>query len=221
MVAAPGAAGFTDSPETPLSVAVIEDHPLYRIALESALAEDDLDIVLSVATIEEFLARSESRPDVVVADLHLPGIDGAPGVRQLVAAGHTVLVLTASTNSDDVVGTIGEGARGYLSKDSQAGEICAAIRAVGSGRGYVSPTLAGHLLQANRQSAVDLPELSDREREVLSHLARGKTDHAIADDLCISVSTVRSHLDRIRDKTGKRRRAELTRFAIENSILTG
>lgn len=204
-----------------LHVAVIEDHPLYRLALESALASDDLDVDLSVATIEEFLARSQDRPDVVIADLHLPGIHGVDGVRQLVTEGHTVLVLTASTNSEDVVRTIGEGARGYLCKDAQATEICTAVRAVGSGRGYVSPTLAGHLLQASRQAAAELPELSDREREVLSHLARGKTDHAIADDLCISVSTVRSHLDRIRDKTGKRRRAELTRFAIENSILAG
>ncbi len=203
-----------------LQVAVIEDHPLYREALEQVLlGAPGLVLGLSVATIEEFEARLSEPVDVVIVDLHLPGLDGAAGVAHLTTAGHIVLVLSASVDGPDVVQAIGAGARGYVSKDAQAAEICAAVHAVGTGRGYVSPMLAGHLLNTTRRAAPDMPDLSDREREVLAHVARGLTDHAIAGALCISVSTVRSHLDRIRDKTGKRRRADLTRFAIENSIL--
>ncbi|MGL5824546.1 MAG: response regulator [Nocardioides sp.] len=209
--------------ETPTSattsVAVIEDHPLYREALDSVLtASPNLELVLSVSTIEEFDARSKQRPDVVLVDLHLPGLDGRAGIRHLQTAGHRVLVLSASVDGEDVVHAIGEGACGYLSKDAQASEIVAAVGAVAAGRNYVSPMLAGHLLQSVRRPTAHQPDLSDRECEVLGHLARGMTDQAIAKELGISISTVRSHLDRIRDKTGERRRAELTRFAIENAI---
>lgn len=204
-----------------LRVGVIEDHPLYRQALEAVLeASEAIEVDLAVSTVEEFLARSQTPPDVVLVDLHLPGIQGPEGVRALVQRGHKVLVLSASVDGADVVEAIGEGASGYVSKDADAAEICAAIQAVDRGRGYVSPMLAGHLLQGSRRAVPELPELSEREREVLAHLAKGMTDHAIAQELCISVSTVRSHLDRIRDKTGQRRRADLTRFAIENAILT-
>jgi DNA-binding NarL/FixJ family response regulator len=202
-----------------VNVAVIEDHPLYREALEQTILSSEMALILSVGSIEEFDARCPSPPDVVIADLHLPGLEGAPGVRHLTNQGLTVLVLSASSDGPDVVEAIGGGARGYLSKDAQAPEILAAVRAVAAGRGYVSPTLAGHLLQATRRELPQLPELSQREQEVLAHLARGETDHEIAGELCISVSTVRSHLDRIRDKTGKRRRADLTRFALEHSIV--
>ncbi|MGL5861778.1 MAG: response regulator [Phycicoccus sp.] len=203
-----------------LRVAIVEDHPLYREALSQVFESDaQFDLQLSVSTIEEFSARApQPLPHVVIVDLHLPGLSGPEGVRRLVNEGFPVLVLSASTNGADVVRCIGEGARGYLSKDAQASEIMAACGAIAAGRNYISPTLAGHLLNTARQRKPAMPDLSAREREVLRHLALGKTDHAIAERLCISVSTVRSHLDRIRDKTGKRRRADLTRFALENAV---
>jgi DNA-binding NarL/FixJ family response regulator len=205
-----------------IRVAVIEDHPLYREALDGVLrSTPGLELILSVSTIEEFDARLTDSPNVVLADLHLPGLDGAAGIKHLNSAGHQVLVVSASVDGDDVVQAIGEGARGYLSKDAQANEIVAAIGAVASGRSYVSPMLAGHLLQASRQPTPRLPALSERECEVLGLLAQGMTDQTIASQLRISISTVRSHLDRIRDKTGERRRAELTRFAIEHRITAG
>ncbi len=204
-----------------LHVAVIEDHPLYREALERVLGTDE-QIVLDVSagSIEEYTARATNRPDVVVVDLHLPGLEGSPGVHHLADKGLAVLVLSGSLDGPDVVDAISAGARGYLSKDAQAHEILTALRVVAGGRTYVSPTLAGFLLHgARRAHEDDSRDLSEREREVVSLVARGSTDHEIARSLCISVSTVRSHLDRIRDKTGHRRRADLTRFALENSLL--
>jgi DNA-binding NarL/FixJ family response regulator len=201
-------------------VAIVEDHPLYRQALEAVINDEpSLELMMSASTIEEFEARVPARPDVVLLDLHLPGVCGAEGIRRLSEQGHTLLVLTASNNGNDVVGSIKEGAQGYLSKESQAGEIVRACQTLAAGRGYVAPTLASHLLHTVGKRQPALPELSDREREVLAHLARGNTDQDIAKLLSISVSTVRSHLDRIRDKTGQRRRAELTRFAMENALV--
>jgi DNA-binding NarL/FixJ family response regulator len=120
--------------------------------------------------------------------------------------------VSASEQPADVVQAIGAGARGYLSKQAEETEILGAIQAVAQGRTYVSATLAGYLLLA------PIP-ITAREREILELVAGGETDQDIADQLTISVRTVHSHLDRIRDKTGSRRRADLTRFAIERGII--
>ncbi|MGF1662245.1 MAG: response regulator [Kineosporiaceae bacterium] len=209
------------APAATLTAAIIEDHPLYREALERALVTDErITLDLSTGSLEEFTARVRTRPDVVVADLRLPGRGGFDGIRDLVGRGFAVLVLSGSVDGADVLGAISEGARGYVSKDAQAHEIVTAVRTVAAGRTYVSPTLAGLLLQASRpRDEPGVRELTERERTVLSLVARGHTDHQIADRLGLGVSTVRSHLDRIRDKTGQRRRADLTRFALENEIL--
>ncbi|MGL5857232.1 MAG: response regulator [Angustibacter sp.] len=218
----PGASDVSDPPtsQRTLRVALIEDHPLFREALERLVYEDPLlELTVAVGSIEEFDARSRVPPDVVVVDLHLPGRQGPEGVRHLAARGLSVLVVSAVQDGPVVVETIAAGARGYLSKDARRAEILSAIGSVAIGRTYVSPTLAGFLVQsAHRGAAPDVPTLSEREREVLALLARGATDQGIAKELTISISTVRSHLDRIRDKTGCRRRADLTRFALENRL---
>lgn len=201
-------------------VAVIESQPLYRDALERAISADDgLSVVVSAASVQEFQARVRARPDVLIVDMQPRASAGIERVRRLVEQGFSVLVLSTSSEGPDVVDTIAAGARGYLLKDATAVEILAAVGAVATGRSYVSPTLAGLLLQGRRPPVPKDPDLSERERGVLELVARGCTDHVIATELNIGVSTVRSHLDRIRDKTGHRRRADLTRFAIEHAIL--
>lgn len=206
------------SAETTL-VAVIESQPLYRDALERAFSIDEgFSTIVSAASVQEFQARVRARPDVVIVDLHPRGAAGVEKVRRLVEQGYSVLVLSTSSEGPDVVDTIAVGARGYLLREATAVEILAAAGAVAAGRSYVSPTLAGLLLQRRRPSVPKDSDLSERERDVLKLVARGCTDHVIAAELSIGVSTVRSHLDRIRDKTGRRRRADLTRFAIEHSI---
>jgi DNA-binding NarL/FixJ family response regulator len=134
-------------------------------------------------------------------------------------AGHRVLVVSASDDQSEVLAAMSAGARGYLTKDAEAEEIVRAVRVIAAGDSYVSPTLASFLLDSSRRrnARVRLP-LSGREQQVLSLLAAGERDQDIADALFISVRTVRSHLDRIREKTGRRRRSELTRLAIEEGI---
>jgi DNA-binding NarL/FixJ family response regulator len=132
-----------------------------------------------------------------------------------------VLVVSAQSESSDVLGAMGAGARGYLTKASGADEIVRAVREVADGKTFVSPTLASILLDSARgRSAGPRLALTDREKQVLSLLAEGERDLDIARTLSVSVRTVRSHLDRIREKTGRRRRPELTRLAIEEGLVT-
>lgn len=211
------------NPVGALAVAVVEDHPMYRRAVVAALGgAPDLEVVLSCASIEEFEAGiGATAVEVVVLDLRLPGVDGAEGVRRIVDRGLGVLVLSATAPGDDVVAVLAAGARGYLTKAADADEIVQAVRAVGRGESYVAPAATTHLLTALRGGTPGRPNLSAREREVLALVAAGRTDQAIASELVIGLTTVRSHLDNIRDKTGRRRRAELTRLAYEEGLVDG
>jgi DNA-binding NarL/FixJ family response regulator len=204
-------------------VAVIDDHPLYRQGLAVAIEEaPGMELVLAARSVEDFDAHRGVRPDVVVLDLHLPGLEGPQAVAHLCARGLAVLVVSASDDQDAVLDAIAAGASGYLTKDAEAAEITAAVTAIAQGGTYVSPALAAYLLRAARRQPPAVPwALTEREREILRLLASGETDQDIAAQLYISVRTVRSHLERIRDKTGRRRRPDLTRLAIEQGLMGG
>jgi DNA-binding NarL/FixJ family response regulator len=195
-----------------IRVGVIEDHPIYRSGLSGVIeAEPDLFLVGAVGSVEDFAAARMSRCQVLLLDLHLPGLSGASAVVALLESADAVLVLSATETPGCVVEAMTVGAAGYVSKQAGAPEILDAIRAVASGRTYVSATLASYLLQAPLH-------LTHRERELLELLAGGETDQDIADLLGISIRTVRSHLDRIGGKTGSRRRVDLTRLAIDHGL---
>jgi DNA-binding NarL/FixJ family response regulator len=194
-----------------ISVVIVDDHPVYRQGLAMAVDRvDDLELVGQAGSIEAFDGLGVT-PDVVLLDLHLPGIDGAAGVAHVCESGNRVLVVSAAGTPDDVIDAIAAGAVGYLTKEADADEITRAVRIVAGGATYVSPTLASYLLRADRSNATHT--LTKRERDVLALVAAGETDQDIADELMIAKTTVHSHLDRIRDKTGARRRAELTNLA--------
>jgi DNA-binding NarL/FixJ family response regulator len=187
-----------------IAVAVVEDHPVFRKGLVQVIeAAPDLQLTVASRSVEELDAGGGALAQVVLLDLHLPGLRGAPAVAHLCARGHTVLVVSASEAPADVVD---------LTKQTDEAEIVGAIRAVAEGRTYVSATLASYLLQAPIH-------ITEREREILELVAGGETDQDIAELLQLSVRTVHSHLDRIRNKTGSRRRADLTRFALERGIV--
>lgn len=197
------------------NVAVVEDHPLFRAVVVDVLRQTpDLRVIAAGPSIDELGPIDDPAPDVVLFDLHVPGRSGADGVRFLSERGISVLVVSASAHRDDVLDAIAAGASGYLTKDADGPELVGAVREVAAGRSHVSPTLAGYLMHGKRRDPAH--ELTEREREVLALLAGGETDQEIAGMLCISVRTVRSHLDRIRAKTGRRRRAELARLAFES-----
>ena len=203
-----------------IRVGIIDDHPVFRQGLAHAVEEaEQLDLAMSAASVEEFDGAQPGQLDVIVLDLGLPGMSGPDAVGHISATGARVLVVSATGAQRDVIDAIGAGASGYLTKSSEPAEITHAVEVVGGGGTYVSPTLAAFLLQANRNQRADNPHaLTDREREILGLVASGERDSDIATQLFISIRTVRSHLDRIRDKTGQRRRADLTRLAIEEGI---
>ncbi|HMG63548.1 MAG TPA: response regulator transcription factor [Streptosporangiaceae bacterium] len=200
-----------------ITVAIVDDHPLYRQGLAMAIEQaDDLELVGDATSVEHF-DRLDVTPDVVLLDLHLPGIQGAEGVAHVCARGTKVIVVSAAGAADDVIDAVAAGAAGYLTKDAEADDIRRAVRAVAGGQTYVSPTLASYLINANRKRAMSLEHrLSPRELEILALVAAGETDRDIAKQLFIATATVYSHLERIRDKTGARRRAQLTRLYLEN-----
>ncbi|GHF06867.1 DNA-binding response regulator [Amycolatopsis deserti] len=203
----------------PIRVGVIEDHPLYRYAVANVLSEArDIELGPVAESVAAFASSQEPAGCVVVLDLKLRGVTDSQAVQEVVRMGHKVLVVSAHAGQDEVLGAISAGARGYLSKDADGDDILHAIREIAAGNSYVSPTLASYLLDSTRPRAGVGSVLSDRERQVLSLVAAGERDADIAEAMSISVRTVRSYLDRIRDKTGRRRRPELTRLAIEEGM---
>jgi DNA-binding NarL/FixJ family response regulator len=200
-----------------IRVSVVEDHPLYVQLLQQA-GEIELDTVTdSVGR----LAASRPRAGcVVVLGVNIRGARDGAAVLQVSGMGHRVLVVSAHAAQPDVLGAISAGARGYLSKESEGSEILRAVREIAAGNSYVSPTLAAFVLNggSNRRAGPRI-DLSGQERQVLGLVAAGERDQDIAAAMGISVRTVRSYLDRIRDKVGARRRADMTRVAIELGIL--
>ncbi len=205
------------------TVAVIDDHPVYRSGLAAAAAAAGYDVVGEFESVEHYVEATAppaaTAVDVVLLDYHLPGLHGPEAVALLASAGSAVLMVSADVGRDAVLETIAAGARGYVPKHAEVDEILGAIKAVCSGPdgSYVSPRLAAYLLEAHLQRSQTQVELTEREREVLSLVAAGERDRDIADALFISVGTVRAHLDHIRTKTGQRRRADLTRYALEQA----
>lgn len=204
-----------------IRVSVVEDHPLYRSAVAQVLQEAsgmELDVVTD--SVGRFAASRPRRGSVVVLGVNIRGARDGAAVLQVTGLGHRVLVVSAHAAQSDVLGAISAGARGYLSKESEGSEILRAIREIAAGNSYVSPTLASFVLNGGRERRVGPRiELSGQERQVLGLVAAGERDQDIATAMGISVRTVRSYLDRIRDKVGARRRADMTRVAIELGIL--
>jgi DNA-binding NarL/FixJ family response regulator len=213
-------AGADSGSTGPILVGVVEDHPLYRGAVARLLADTpDMRLGVVADSVANFAAGRQPTGGVVVLDLKLPGMRDAAAVLEIVGMGHRVLVVSAHAGQSEVLSAIGAGARGYLSKDADGPEILRAVREVAAGYSYVSPALAAFVLNSSGQRHAGPPiELSDRERQVLSLVAAGERDADIAEIMQISIRTVRSYLDRIRDKTGRRRRAELTALAFELGI---
>ncbi|WP_326569563.1 response regulator transcription factor [Amycolatopsis rhabdoformis] len=205
-------------------VAVIEDHPLYRRSVERVLAESpDVELGAVVDSVARFHVERQPPGSVVLLDLGLPGVAGAAAVLEVCELGHHVLVVSAQAESEQVLAAIAAGAKGFLSKDVDIDELLTAIRAVAEGGSYVSAVVAGMIIKDNTERPVPRPEmeLSPREEQVLRLVAAGERDIDIAAILDIGVRTVRGYLDRIRDKTGERRRPGLVKEAIRRGLVGG
>ncbi|WP_328875623.1 response regulator transcription factor [Streptomyces sp. NBC_00287] len=193
-------------------VAVVGDCPLLRKGV-AHVVEDAEGLALALTTRSADEAAGALGPgDIALVDLQVPAACLAESVRRLTARGVSVLVF-ASGLDHHAVPAMRAGARGCVSRHADERELLAAIRLVAEGCSYVSADLAV------RPVTEPSCRVTDRERQILELIAHGETDHDIAVRLGISEHTVHSHLDRLRDKIGSRRRADLTRFAITHDII--
>jgi DNA-binding NarL/FixJ family response regulator len=192
-----------------IRILIADDHPLFRDGVRTLLQSvQETEVVGEASTGEEAIAQAAAlQPDVILMDLHMPGLNGIEATRAIL---HTsphigILVLTMFEEDDSVFAAMRAGARGYLLKGADQAEILRAIHAVSHGEAIFSPAIAERLTQyfaALGQASLPqaFPELTDREREVLGLLAQGCSNSEIASRLVLSQKTVRNHVSNIFNK---------------------
>ncbi|MGO9230819.1 MAG: response regulator [Bryobacteraceae bacterium] len=207
-----------------IRILLADDHAVVRRGFQMILAEQtDMEIVGEAGNGREVLELAgKLKPDVVVMDVAMPELNGIEATRRMAENAPHARVLALSMHKDSVYvrEILRAGARGYLLKDSVAGDLVSAVRAVAAGEGYLSPAVSDAVLDDYRRhvtNPIDL--LSSREREVLQMLAEGKTNKEIAGILNLSVYTVDAHRGRIMEKLNVHSINELVRFAVRNGLI--
>lgn len=202
--------------EERIRVLIADDHPLFRKGLHGLLESvAGIEVVGEASTGEEVIVlAAQLQPDVVLMDITMPGVNGIEATRSILHVNPSVgiLVLTMYEDDDSVFAAMRAGARGYLLKGVDQTEVLRAIHAVGSGEAIFSPSIARRLMHyfVTLEKTVPpvFPELTDREREVLTLIAQGHTNAAIAEKLVLSSKTVRNHVSTIFSKLQVASRAE-------------
>ncbi|MEL7159766.1 MAG: response regulator transcription factor [Bacteroidota bacterium] len=216
----------------PITVAIVDDHTLFRKGLHMILADfPDLQVIFEAANGRELLTRcAHQLPDVVLLDLKMPGLDGVETTRRLRAAHPTlrIILLTLHDNPRLIRQLMEMGANGYLLKNENPTVVYAAIRAV-TERGYYFNDYVGRALlnggtpaaghPREKTDAGELPSLTPREREVLELICRQRTTREIATALFITPRTVEGHRKNLLEKTDSRNVAGLVVYAIRNGLV--
>jgi DNA-binding NarL/FixJ family response regulator len=205
-----------------ITVLIVDDHELIRMALQQFLAnQTDVKVVGTAGDGEVAVEMvAELEPDVVLMDLAMPGMDGVEATRRI-SAGHPnarVLVLTSFSDRERILDAIDAGAIGYLLKDAAPDELLRGIRAAAAGESPLSPKAAQALLAA-RQERRTTGELSPREREVLVLVARGLANKQIAQQLGIREKTVKAHLVSAFQRIGVSDRTQAAVWAHRRGLL--
>jgi DNA-binding NarL/FixJ family response regulator len=208
----------------PIRVLIVDDHEVLAASLALVLdGEDDITTVGTAATLAEARAMVVSaRPDVVLLDHRLPDGDGVGAIRELreLREGVGVVVLTASAADHVLVAAIEAGASGFLSKTRGLEEVRAAVRAAAVGESVISPEMLARLMtRFHRGRENHATELTEREREVLSLVAEGLSNAAIAERLVVSVHTVRNHIASLSAKLGAHSKLEALSIAVRQGML--
>ncbi|MFI5817192.1 response regulator [Streptomyces sp. RPA4-2] len=213
-------------------VVLADDQPLVRSGLRVLMADHpDLEVVGEAATGAEAVRLvSDTSPDVVVMDIRMPGMDGIEATRLITAGPATARVLVLTTFDEDahVYGALRAGASGFVVKDMALDDILAAIRVVAAGDALIAPGVTRRLIADFRGRPAPAPErsprpvegITEREREVLTLVGRGRSNTEIAEDLFITVATAKSHVSRLLTKLGARDRVQLVITAYEMGLVT-
>lgn len=207
-----------------IRVMLVDDHAVVRSGLATFLMTcDDMELVGEAESGEQALARClQAKPDVVLMDLLMPGMDGATATRQLRqrCPNVQVIVLTSFKEQELVQGALQAGAIGYLLKDVTAAELASAIRAASMGKPTLAPEAAQALIQVACHPAERVGfDLTEREREVLALMVEGLNNNQIARRLVVSPSTAKFHVSSVLSKLGASTRTEAVAIALQNKLL--
>lgn len=196
-------------PKEPLRVLIADDHPLFRSGMRSLLVADlENEVIGEATTGEEAVALASSlQPDIILMDLHMPGMGGIEATRRVLHSNPHIRILIVTMYEDDhsVFTAMRAGARGYLLKGASPDEVLRAIAAVGSGEAIFSPSIATRLIDffAHLQPTArpqSLPELTEREHDILTLIAQGQSNPVIAKHLALSPKTVSNYVSTIFSK---------------------
>lgn len=222
----------------PITIMLVDDHEVVRTGLRAFLdAQENVRVVAEARDGEEALQRAqEAKPDLVIMDITMPGMDGLEATRRLKARDPNCLVLALTVHEDKqyFMEMLAAGASGYITKQAAADDLMAAIRAVAAGHVYLQPALARWLLEdyqrlvkhettlprpAKEGFAVGLEILSQRERQVLELVGQGWNNQQIGARLGLSPKTIARHRERIMRKLNMHSRTELVKFAIRTGLI--
>ena len=208
----------------PVRVMVVDDHTVVRSGLTAVmLAFDDLEMVGEAASGEEAISKCEQlKPDVVLMDLVMHGMDGATATKAILEKCPQIhiIALTSFKERDLVEGALKAGAMSYLLKNVSAEELASAIREAVAGRPKLSPEAAEALIQGVREPQSPSYKLTDREVDILTLMVQGLPNNDIAEQLFVSRSTIKFHVSNILSKLGVTSRTEAVALAIKQNLVT-
>jgi len=206
---------------TKTRIMIVDDHEVVRLGMRAALeAEPDLTIIGEASNGAEALAKMPVLdPQVILMDVRMEKMNGIEACREIKSRNPDVhiLMITSYTDDDAVISSILAGASGYLLKHVSRADLLRSIRLVASGHSLIDTNTAKQAME--RLTQVPGSELTEREREVLTLVARGYTNKQIADTLFVSEKTARNHVSHILDKLGLSRRSEAAAFAVEHKLV--
>jgi DNA-binding NarL/FixJ family response regulator len=219
-----------------IRVVVVDDQPLVRAGITMLVnTEEDIEVVAEAADGQDALVQIRAqRPDVVLMDVRMPGTDGVEATRAVIGEGLTaqngqpvqVIILTTYHVDDAVYAALRAGAKGFLLKDAAPTEIVAAIRVVAAGEAWLAPAVTRGLIEEftaqpeqNAPTPAEMAQLTPREREVLTLLARGLSNADVATQLFISEATVKTHLARVMAKLGVKEKSQAVAAAYQTGLV--
>ena len=208
----------------PIRILIADDHSVVRQGLRMFLALDpELEVIGEATNGAEALQQARNlHPDVVLMDVLMPVMDGVTATGKIRAElpDTEVIALTSVLDDGTVVGAVKAGAIGYLLKDTQADELCRAIKAAAAGQVQLSPQAAARLVREVRMPDVPATGLTERETDVLRLLAEGKANKEIAASLSIGEKTVKTHVSAILGKLGVQSRTQAALYAAQSGLVS-